>query len=52
MREKSKAERAAMGAAGATLITEHYRVEDLGRRFVRLIREVIDRDADGVAATG
>jgi glycosyltransferase involved in cell wall biosynthesis len=46
------AERAAMGTAGAALIAEHYRVEDLGRTFVRLIREVLDRNADGAAATG
>jgi glycosyltransferase involved in cell wall biosynthesis len=35
------AERAAMGAAGAALIREHYRVEDLGRAFAGLIRGVL-----------
>jgi glycosyltransferase involved in cell wall biosynthesis len=34
-------DRAAMGAAGAALIREHYRVEDLGRTFSRLVREVL-----------
>ncbi|MGY1691432.1 glycosyltransferase family 4 protein [Geodermatophilus sp. SYSU D01105] len=34
-------QRAAMGAAGAALVREHYRVEDLGRTFARLIRSVL-----------
>jgi glycosyltransferase involved in cell wall biosynthesis len=33
--------RAAMGAAGAALIREHYRVQDLGRAFAGLIRGVL-----------
>jgi glycosyltransferase involved in cell wall biosynthesis len=36
------ADRAAMGAAGAALIRAHYRVEDLGRTFSRLVRGVLD----------
>jgi glycosyltransferase involved in cell wall biosynthesis len=36
-------DRAAMGAAGAALIRAHYRVEDLGRTFSRLVRGVLDR---------
>ncbi|MGY1642714.1 glycosyltransferase [Geodermatophilus sp. SYSU D00703] len=36
------ADRAAMGAAGAALIRQHYRVEDLGRAFSRLVRGVLD----------
>jgi hypothetical protein len=36
------ADRAAMGAAGAALVREHYRVEDLGRTFSRLVRGVLD----------
>jgi glycosyltransferase involved in cell wall biosynthesis len=36
------AERAAMGAAAAALIREHYSVEDLGRTFSRLLRDVLD----------
>jgi glycosyltransferase involved in cell wall biosynthesis len=36
------ADRAAMGAAGAALIREHYQVEDLGRTFSRLVRGVLD----------
>jgi len=39
----SPADRAAMGAAGAALIRAHYRVEDLGRTFSRLVRGVLDR---------
>ncbi len=38
-------ERAAMGAEGAALIRAHYRVEDLGRQFTELIRDVLDRAA-------
>jgi glycosyltransferase involved in cell wall biosynthesis len=38
----SPAGRAAMGAAGAELIRAHYRVEDLGRTFSRLVRGVLD----------
>ena len=38
----SPADRAAMGAAGAALIRAHYRVEDLGRTFSRLVRGVLD----------
>jgi glycosyltransferase involved in cell wall biosynthesis len=34
--------RAAMGAAGAELVRAHYRVEDLGATFSRLVRGVID----------
>ncbi len=34
--------RDAMGAAGAALIRAHYRVEDLGRTFSRLVRGVLD----------
>ncbi|MGY1625150.1 glycosyltransferase family 4 protein [Geodermatophilus sp. SYSU D00965] len=34
-------DRAAMGAAGAALVREHYRVEDLGRAFADLIRGVL-----------
>ncbi|MGY2066014.1 glycosyltransferase family 4 protein [Blastococcus sp. SYSU DS0619] len=37
-------ERAAMGAAGAALIRAHYRVEDLGRTFSRLVRGVLPPD--------
>ncbi|WP_369135112.1 glycosyltransferase family 4 protein [Modestobacter sp. I12A-02662] len=36
------ADRAAMGAAGAELVRAHYRVEDLGRTFSRLVRGVLD----------
>jgi glycosyltransferase involved in cell wall biosynthesis len=36
------AERTAMGDAGAALIAAHYRVEDLGRTFSRLVRGVLD----------
>lgn len=43
----SPAARAAMGAAGAALIREHYRVEDLGRTFSRLVRGVLDAGAAG-----
>jgi glycosyltransferase involved in cell wall biosynthesis len=38
----SPSDRAAMGAAGAALIRAHYRVEDLGRTFSRLVRGVLD----------
>ncbi|MGY1987908.1 glycosyltransferase family 4 protein [Blastococcus sp. SYSU DS0669] len=38
----SPADRAAMGAAGAALIRTHYRVEDLGRTFSRLVRGVLE----------
>jgi glycosyltransferase involved in cell wall biosynthesis len=41
----SAAERAAMGSAGAALIATHYRVEDLGRTFTQLVRDVVDRAA-------
>ncbi|MGY1594821.1 glycosyltransferase family 4 protein [Geodermatophilus sp. SYSU D00708] len=34
-------DRAAMGAAGAALVREHYRVQDLGRTFAGLIRGVL-----------
>ncbi|WP_448621625.1 glycosyltransferase family 4 protein [Geodermatophilus sp. URMC 65] len=44
-------ERGAMGAEGTALIRAHYRVEDLGRRFVGLIRDLLDRPA-GAGATG
>ncbi len=33
--------RAAMGAAGSALVREHYRVDDLGGRFSRLVRGVL-----------
>jgi glycosyltransferase involved in cell wall biosynthesis len=36
------AERAAMGLAAAELIRAHYRVEDLGRTFSRLVRGVLE----------
>jgi glycosyltransferase involved in cell wall biosynthesis len=45
----SAAQRAAMGAEGAALIRSHYRVEDLGRTFAGLIREVL---APPAVATG
>jgi glycosyltransferase involved in cell wall biosynthesis len=41
----SASERAAMGSAGTALIATHYRVEDLGRTFTRLVRDVVDRAA-------
>ena len=42
--------RAAMGAAGAALIRAHYRAEDLGRTFSRLVRGVLP--PDGAAGPG
>jgi glycosyltransferase involved in cell wall biosynthesis len=48
----SAAQRAAMGAEGAALIRAHYRVEDLGRAFAGLIRNVLDRRDGGIQATG
>jgi glycosyltransferase involved in cell wall biosynthesis len=45
-------ERTAMGAAGAALISAHYRVENLGRTFAGLVRGVLTADGGAVPGRG